>query len=105
MSTLKQSANGYAVPLTDATIEAFLALYGDDDRYEGDSPEQRRRDVRIAADKICLIPDGEEVIVKCSQANPRHEMSLIGFLEETAIRSIRFSSSSWQGACMPRSPC
>lgn len=79
---MSNAVNGYALRITPATIEGFLALYGDHDRYPGDSAAMRRLDVRAAASKLRLLPgDDGSVIITATRTDEREELSLFGFLE------------------------
>lgn len=79
---MTEVVNGYAIRVTRAAIESFLALYGDRSRYRGDTPNERRQDAASAAQRLRLLPsDSGGVLLIATRTISQDEHSLLGFLE------------------------
>lgn len=89
-----QALAGYHLRISPALIEGFLAVYGDEDRYPGDTPTERRADVRMAWARLGLIRirDGE-VAITARRDSPDDPPAPIGFLE-SYLRNARVDSRS-----------
>lgn len=85
--------NGFCLNLSPATIEGFLAVYGDRPRYPGDTPAERRQDVASAARRLRLLPsDRGGVLVVALRTDERQEMHIAGFLETYERNSDRVTN-------------
>ncbi|MFG1187888.1 hypothetical protein [Xanthobacter aminoxidans] len=79
---MTEVVNGYAIRVTQAAIEGFLALYGDRSRYPGDTADERRRDAALAAQRLRLLPsETGGVLLTAVTTDARAELSLHGFME------------------------
>lgn len=82
---LYQELGGYRLRISPALIEGFLAIYGEKDRYPGDTAADRRRDVRMAWARLGLVQTrmgGESSIAISARCDrPEDRCSPVGFLE------------------------
>lgn len=96
MNDMAKSNN---ICLTIATIEAFLAIYGDLPRYKGDNAASRRQDVRLAVGRLRILTDDSGgVQITATRTDPCDEMNLLGFLETYERNTEPFTIANCRNA-------